>query len=1374
METGNTSIVTKISIRRARALAVAALAALTAGAASAQLFRTYEDTTSGPIPNGNTSCATSISRTFTVPETFTYNNVAVGLTIAHGERGDVRAYLTPPGGTRTLLFAHNTGDNNDNYDILLTTRNEGGMVLNDDDVDPTAAPFYNRLVYSSVLAAAPFTSGNAGGTWTIELCDRANNGVNGTLQRAHLVLGENATVPATCQGTVALDWATLGTDVPFTSTTVGGITISQGPTADFAGTASNSFIARATAVTGNQTGYYRLSMDADAVGGTQADEEVGLASTFTFSRAVRDLSFTFLDVDITTNAWEDQIELHGQAIDGSELPHTLIPVAGANAVRAGDWAEGNGGNSDPTDTTGNVGVTFRGDVASFTISYTQGNNPTDENNYMFIGISDFSLCAMNDWGDAPASYDASNGGARHQLSTTAPMWLGARSGDGENAAQAGPTALDDDVAPTGWFNDEDGYGGVGFPACPNNGTYTVPMTVNNLSGATGYLVGYIDWNRDGDFADANEVSATVAVPDGTTGSTVNVVWSSVPSQCGGTTATYARFRLAGSALEATSPTGLATTGEVEDYRIDASTLPVTLAHLASERAGEAVTVRWTTASEWANAGFSVLGRAGDGEWIVLGFVDARSPDSTTPQRYAATFVAPGVDELAVEDVSLFGETRRHGPFAVGESVGDEPEAMPIDWAAVRREVDSAPAVAGAPLRFSVQATAAAAKEGLLLVRETGIHRVTHEQLVAAGIDLSGTPAGRIALSDNGKAVARYVGTTGGTFGPGSFVEFVAQPVTTLASPVDAYVLSVARKESALPGAPGAGGAALGVTSAEDVYAPDRAYSFSAPNGDPWYDQGLLARGGAASLTRTFDLPDLAAGAVTLTVEGWGYGDWPQQGPPDHHVVAVLNGTVIADDAFDGIAPWERTVDVTSLVTPAGNTLEIRVPGDTGYQFDYFAFEGFSVRYERSTVARDGRFAGAVSGGGFSIAGFGDGEAVAVWRTKGKTWQRDERAASGGRVAVQGGGTVWASSAAGLLTPEVSAGVPAPLDFSTAEYVIVTHPAFAGALGDLVALEEGRGLATEVVTVDRIYSAYSDHVVSADAVKRFLTTSATKRNLKYVLLVGADTTDPHDHLGLGSMTFVPTAYLPYVPNFPFSPTDEDLVDRNGDGVGEVPIGRLPVRTVGELQEVVAKIRTWEQNVAATPREALLVAGGATAGADFRSINLAYHYNLGTWTRSVAHVDETGVGATRTAVLGALNAGTPLVSYVGHSSTGQWNSPAIFKWQDIDALANAGRPNLVVQWGCWNAYYVDPSTESLAGRLLRTAGVGAAAAIGATTLTTDASHQALGTLFFAQIDGAPKSLGDAFRAAKVELLKRAAPKDALLGMALLGDPAMSLPR
>ncbi len=90
---------------------------------------------------------------------------------------------------------------------------------------------------------------------------------------------------------------------------------------------------------------------------------------------------------------------------------------------------------------------------------------------------------------------------------------------------------------------------------------TVNVWVTNNTGADATLYGWIDYNADGVFDNANE-RASVIVPDGTTSDIVTLAFSVVPS--GLTGATYARFRLSTDAAAANS-TGAAADGEVEDY-----------------------------------------------------------------------------------------------------------------------------------------------------------------------------------------------------------------------------------------------------------------------------------------------------------------------------------------------------------------------------------------------------------------------------------------------------------------------------------------------------------------------------------------------------------------------------------------------------------------------------------------------------------------------------------------------------------------------------------------------------------------------------------------------------------------------------------------
>jgi len=122
----------------------------------------------------------------------------------------------------------------------------------------------------------------------------------------------------------------------------------------------------------------------------------------------------------------------------------------------------------------------------------------------------------------------------------------------------------DDTTNNGATDDEDGI--VGFPALTNASgqTYIVNVNVTNNTGADAFLVGYIDFNRDGDFLDTNEESAAVTVDSN--GTNAVVVSFTTPAVMG-LGDTYARFRLSSTQTQAELPTGASTSGEVEDYKI---------------------------------------------------------------------------------------------------------------------------------------------------------------------------------------------------------------------------------------------------------------------------------------------------------------------------------------------------------------------------------------------------------------------------------------------------------------------------------------------------------------------------------------------------------------------------------------------------------------------------------------------------------------------------------------------------------------------------------------------------------------------------------------------------------------------------------------
>ncbi len=1344
-----------------------------------------------------TNAANYVERTFSVTDNVTPTDVALGMEVSHLERGDIRAYLVHPNGTANqLVMAQNTADNNDHYSILITSNTDATgapatRALNDNDTDPQTEPFYHRLVTLAEMGTT-FDGLSATGTWRLRVCDRdSGNGVSGTLDRARLVLTDAVAAPQICTSTASYEFGDNGAGNPFTSATFNGITITQVSTNDLTGEGAADAFTTQTSTFGADPGHYLIRFDTTAANVETVDFDV----EFSFSPPVRDAAITLLDVD--TGAWEDYVRLTALDPGGSPVPYTM--TNGPANQPAGDLSEADDGNIADTSPDGNVTYRFIGQVASVNLEYWQGDDNTNPNSQR-IGIGNPVMCAY-DFGDAPTGY----GSAGHVLGART-VYLGAIPPDGEAATPGAPGTLanvDDNAAPGGAVPDDED----GVPSFPGAGltpgaTYTVPgIVVQNTTGGAVTLCGWIDFDingQAGDGAFAADEGSCITVPasgsnsactEGPVGTfTCSMSWT-VPADFVINTSsdTYARFRVSTGALTTSSfndpGTPNISPGEVEDYRIPAGTLPVTLAWVESSFEGDALAIRWATASESGNAGFRLWGGDGKGQRRLLASVRSQNSDSFVPLGYESVVDGRGIRSFEIEDLSVFGRNRLHGPFEAGEAYGVDPRGPEIDWASIRAESGvvteldrMAAARGGVPQLGELAAPGRPGRPAggaLLYAREKGIHRATYEQLVAAGVNLLGVPVGRLALLDDGVAIPRYVHGPGATFGPGGYIEFFADPELTLASPVDAYVLRVDQRKTVTPQALAPAGGALGIAQTETTFENEVGYSYSSPNGDPWYDAAVLAWGGPGSVTRNFDLPDLAAGTVELDFRGWGWGAWPGTNPPDHHVVVKLNGSQIADELFDGPVALDLTLDVTSQAQAAGNQLEVELPGDTGYQFDYFAYDGFTVRYPRATLAVGGRFAGRVATpGGVAIGGFAEGEAVAIWRRAGAKVWRGEQVAVGGEVSALGGAELYAASSGAVHTPGIERNVPGTQVSSSAEYVIVTHPAFAGSLSALVALQEAKGLSTEVVTVDRIYAAYSDHAPSAQAVKQFFAASLAE-HLRYALIVGADSSDPYDHLGLGSVSFVPTDYLPLSEYVHYSPTDESLVDADGDGLGDAPIGRLPARTPTELDAMVAKLVAWEAAVG-SGRTALLSAGiSDTEAATLALLNAAYAASLPAWSVGLAAVDEIGTDAARTAVLDALNGGVKLVSYVGHSSMGQWDWTPLLRWNDAATLVNNGAPNLVTAWGCWNSYYVEPTIESLAARLLRQPDAGAAGAIGATTLTSEASHQALGSLFFAQVNAGAATVGDAFHAAKQALAAQGGAADAILGMTLLGDPAMSLP-
>ncbi|MCL3780373.1 HYR domain-containing protein [Prolixibacteraceae bacterium JC049] len=192
-----------------------------------------------------------------------------------------------------------------------------------------------------------------------------------------------------------------------------------------------------------------------------------------------------------------------------------------------------------------------GDLYTASFQFPSGTS------YLSIGFESAGV----DYGDAPNSYStlSSSSGPYHNIVTGTYLGAGV-SADSDgfgNGTDSGGDASDD-------TNDD----GVTFnPSLNISGANIIEAGVTNTirvnASVAGYVTAWLDLNLDGDFLDSGEkIIDNSSVSVGNTDLTFSVANTNKHG------VTYARIRYYTTSGQVTLPTGLATSGEVEDYQVN--------------------------------------------------------------------------------------------------------------------------------------------------------------------------------------------------------------------------------------------------------------------------------------------------------------------------------------------------------------------------------------------------------------------------------------------------------------------------------------------------------------------------------------------------------------------------------------------------------------------------------------------------------------------------------------------------------------------------------------------------------------------------------------------------------------------------------------
>jgi len=299
------------------------------------------------------------------------------------------------------------------------------------------------------------------------------------------------------------------------------------------------------------------------------------------------------------------------------------------------------------------------------------------------------------------------------------------------------------------------------------------------------------------------------------------------------------------------------------------------------------------------------------------------------------------------------------------------------------------------------------------------------------------------------------------------------------------------------------------------------------------------------------------------------------------------------------------------------------------------------------------------------------------------------------------------------------------------YVLIADETFVTALENFVDWKTDIGFNVTIETVQGIYAAYSgnDH---AEQVRNFVNATYHNSGTEYYLMVGdcdivptREVWDPQGSGGLDNGTEPTDLYFECLDGN-WDANDNGLhgeLDDNVDLFPEVMVGRLPVQTPEQAQQVCASIIRFESNPVPGDwmDDFLLIApncfnSGDGANMVEEEINQKFLYD------SFFEVDRlypTDGSLSHQATIDRINAGVSLVDFFDHGGYDQWVD-SLYASEALD-LNNGNMSFLAFAMACETAAFDVESVEpTISEAFFRATNGGAIAYIGATRIAWAGYH------------------------------------------------------
>ncbi|MCP4657331.1 MAG: hypothetical protein GY856_18120, partial [bacterium] len=819
-----------------------------------------------------------------------------------------------------------------------------------------------------------------------------------------------------------------------------------------------------------------------------------------------------------------------------------------------------------------------------------------------------------------------------------------------------------------------------------------------------------------------------------------------------------------------------------------------------------VVLRWETDAETRTLGFFLLRLERDrGEWEMVR--DELLPALVgTPQ--GGTYRVVDGDAAVGEPLSYLlvelesdGNERIYGPFEV--TADDEAEELPQavgamagdGWSATPEPLRVAQKASSEP-RATIMLTAG---DGLrIAVREPGLYRVEALRIGAAlgksrrdTVQLIRSGHLRLTLEDREVPWMAAEGR-----GKATGILFYGEGTDSIFTRDRIYLLTEGRGTTMakVAGAPHGGdepGASFHDTLRFSEDHVPLVLGRLDPDEDLWFWDYVIA--GQESKSFELQVPGVGGGsprfrAPQLTVHLKGA---VETGLGEHRVRALWNGVALGERTFSDFESRAFTFALDpGLILEGQNTVELVAMPDPDVVYSIFYVERIELWYERSyRSSQPWLFARNEGHDLLTLSGFAETD-LQLFEVS-DPW--DPKHVQGARVEQDPWGDTQVSFTPAAVDARylavTSSGIREPASLRVdhfsdlasptnwADYLIITTAELRATAERLADHRQSQGLRAMVVDVDDVMDEWNGGQFDPRALHEFLVHARTQwwRSPRYVALVGEGTFDYKDAWGLGTNVLPP---LMVAAGWGLYASDNRLADLVGeDGVPEVAIGRIPVETAEQLDAYVDKVIAYELDQDESWTGQVLLAADdpdVTGQYTIDSDSLAALVPR-TLVKNRIYLGWMGIAEASAALIQTLNAGVPLVTYIGHAGLTQLAHEGLLRSSDVPGLTNAHRTPVVAVLGCYLGNFSLPGYPTLGEDLVLHAEGGAAAVWSPAGISYNPHRLVLGEAFLeAVFEQGVDVVGDAVLYAQGAAAARLAGnrRDILDSQVLLGDPALRL--